>query len=66
MNKQTIKKETIQMAATLARGDALQPLLTRCEQQNKLSAQTVERELEAIHEAMKEYAIQMRKLHDLV
>jgi len=66
MNKDIIKRESIRMAAGLARGDGLSVLLGRCETQKTISTHIIEKDLEVAQEFMKQCAIQMRKLHDLL
>lgn len=66
MNKEIVKRDAIRMAAGLARGDGLSVLLGRCEQQKTVSTHIVERDLEVVQEFMKQCAVQMRKLHDML
>lgn len=66
MNREIVKRDTMRMAAGLARGDALYALLSRCEQQKTVSVHVVARDLEEVQDFMKQCAIQMRKLHDLL
>ena len=66
MNKEIVKRDAIRMAAGLARGDGLSVLLGRCEKQKTVSTRIVEHDLEVVEEFMKQCAIQMRTMHDLL
>ena len=62
MNISILKAESIKIAARMARGDALDRLYIKCEDQKTISSRVIERELDSIREQMKDYAAQMSKL----
>ena len=66
INNEVVKRETIRIAASLARGDALSRLLERCDKQKTVRTHIVMRDIELVHDFMKKCAIQMRRLHDLL
>jgi hypothetical protein len=64
VNRGELYRESILMAAGLARGDGLAVILRRCEQQKTVSAHVVERDLEVVQDFMKRCAAQMKLLAD--
>lgn len=66
INIRVLKQNTLRMAASLARGDGLSVLLGKCERQKTISTHVIENDLDVLQDFMKECAIQMKKLHDLI
>ena len=64
VNRDELYRESVRLAAGLARGDGLSVILRRCEQQKTVSTHVVERDLEAVQDYMKRCAAQMKRLAD--
>lgn len=65
-NMEFTLSETMRMAADLAKGKCLESLYDKSWKHKTLSTNTIRNELDEIHESLKDYAVHMRKLYNLL